>query len=199
MNKSRLALAVAAALGATAMTVSPGTANADKDRGTYLAGDIHNHTTCSDGSTSMQKLVKKATDKIDTPFGLDWFVQAGHGNSGGTRNCTLVEDESLSTPAYPFIPGTGPNTTCAASLGVANVKGDLQPNNNPPGYMWRWQSVQEYEYPLLEYLSALKGLPLFQGIESIVAGHEHTSMSVITGQMPREIRTATLPTTPGPL
>ena len=63
----------------------------------------------------MQKLVKKATDKDDTPWGLDWFVQAGHGGSGN-RNCTLVEDESLATPAYPFLcrrqPTTslGPNT-----------------------------------------------------------------------------------------
>jgi len=36
-------------------------------RGTYVAGDFHNHTTCSDGSISMQKLVKKATDRVDTP------------------------------------------------------------------------------------------------------------------------------------
>ena len=84
---------------------------ATKTAGRYVAGDFHNHTTCSDGAISLQKLVKKATDKVDTPWGLDWFVQAGHGNSGGTRNCTLTEDASLDTPAYPFIPGTGPGTT----------------------------------------------------------------------------------------
>ena len=78
-----------------------------KTPGTYVAGDFHNHTTCSDGSISMQKLVKKSTDKIDTPWGLDWFVQAGHGGSGN-RNCTLVEDATLATPAYPFIAGKGP-------------------------------------------------------------------------------------------
>src|SRR5262249_54438060 len=65
--------------------------------------------------------------------------------------------------------------------------------------MWRWQSVQEYEYPLLEYLSALKGLPLFLGLESIVAGHEHSSMSVITGQMPKGLDADDLPTFPGPI
>ena len=54
----------------------------------------------------MQKLVKKATDRIDTPWGLDWFVQAGHGGNGN-RNCTLVEDATLATPAYPFIAGRG--------------------------------------------------------------------------------------------
>ena len=59
-----------------------------------MAGDFHNHTTCSDGSISMQKLVKKATDTGETPWGLDWFVQAGHGGNGN-RNCTLAEDETL--------------------------------------------------------------------------------------------------------
>ena len=40
--------------------------------------------------------------------------------------------------------------------------------------MWRWQSIQEFQYPLIEYLNALKGLPLFLGIETVVPGHEHT-------------------------
>jgi hypothetical protein len=198
-SKSQIAVAVAAALGATAIATAPGTASAGKTSGKYVAGDFHNHTTCSDGSISMQKLVKKATDKVDTPWGLDWFVQAGHGNSGGTRNCTLVEDDSLSTPAYPFITGTGPQTTWANSIGAANVKGDQPGTGNVSSYMWRWQSVQEYQYPLIEYLNAYKNLPLFVGLESIVAGHEHSSMSVITGQIPLSLDTAPLPTSPGPL
>ena len=37
-------------------------------------------------------------------------------------------------------------------------------------------------------------MPLFLGLESVVAGHEHTSMSVITGQMPAAIDSANLPT-----
>ena len=61
-SKSQIALAVAAALGTTAIATAPGTASAGKPAGTYVTGDFHNHTTCSDGSISMQKLVKKATD-----------------------------------------------------------------------------------------------------------------------------------------
>ncbi len=88
-----------------------------------MAGDIHNHTTCSDGSISMQKLVKKSMDKTDTPWGLDWFVQAGHGGSGN-RNCTLVEDATLATPAYPFVAGRGRRTTtCARRTGVTTDQG----------------------------------------------------------------------------
>ena len=66
------------------------------------------------------------------------------------------------------------------------------PNQN----MWRWQSIQEFQYPLIEYLARYKNLPLFLGVETVVAGHEHTSMSVITGQMPAALDTATLPTAP---
>jgi len=51
-SRTQIALAVSAALGATAMSALPGIANAEKDRdrgnGTYVSGDFHNHTTCSD-------------------------------------------------------------------------------------------------------------------------------------------------------
>jgi len=68
-----------------------------KPAGTYVTGDFHNHTTCSDGSLSMQKLI----DKSVKTFGLDWFVQADHGGSSA-RNCTLRED-----PFEPVAPALG--------------------------------------------------------------------------------------------
>ena len=162
--------------------------------GTYVAGDFHNHTTCSDGSTSMQRLIKKL-DRQDgrEPWGLDWFVQAGHGGSGN-RNCTLVEDASLATPAYPFVMGQDPQTRWEAS-GVI-PKGDVS-GTSPNRNMWRWQSLQEFQYPLIEYFNAYLNRPLFLGVESVVAGHEHTSMAVITGQMPAAIDTTPLPTHAG--
>ena len=196
-SQSPITLAAAAALSAVALSPSAATA-APKTPGKYVAGDIHNHSTCSDSSTSMQKLVKKSTDKIDTPWGLDWFVQAGHGGSG-SRNCTLAEDASLATPAYPLVYSTtgvlqGPTTTWQNSNPPKTVKGTV--SGTPPSQnMWRWQSVQEHQYPVLEYLASLKNLPMFMGVESVVAGHEHTSMSVITGQMPSTIDSNPLPAT----
>ena len=189
---------VGGSAGTAGMAGSAGTAgtagSAPTTVGQYVAGDFHNHTTCSDGTISMEKLVKKVTDKTaDSPWGLDWFVQAGHGGNGN-RNCTLVEDATLATPAYPYIATQGPTTTWEAS-GVT-PKGDASgttPNKN----MWRWQSIQEFQYPLIEYLNAYKNLPLFIGIETNGPGHEHISMSVITGQVPSSIDTKTLPTTPG--
>ncbi|HEY8880652.1 MAG TPA: hypothetical protein VIN03_23980 [Roseateles sp.] len=194
-TKSQIALAAVAALG-SAVVIAPTVATAaGKTAGKYVSGDFHNHTTCSDGSISMQKLVKKVTDKVETPWGLDWFVQAGHGGNGN-RNCTLVEDATLSTPAYPYVAGQGPTTTWSNSIGAANLKGNGG-GVGGTGNMWRWQSIQEYQYPVLEYLSVQKNLPLFIGLESVVAGHEHSSMSVITGQMPASIDSITLPNAPG--
>jgi len=171
-----------------------------KAAGTYVAGDFHNHTTCSDGTISMAKLVKKATDRGETPWGLDWFVQAGHGGNGN-RNCTLVEDATLTTPAYP-VNATfplGPNTTWDA-FGLT-PKGDVSLNVPPPPgvttrNMWRWQSVQEFQYPLIEYFNTFKNLPLFLGLETIAPGHEHVSMSIISGQIPNGLEAATLPAAP---
>ena len=202
-SKNQIALAVATALGATAMGIASGTASAGKSgktQGTYVSGDFHNHTTCSDGSISMQKLVKKATDKDDAPWGLDWFVQAGHGGNGN-RNCTLVEDATLATPAYPLAFSTtgvfqGPTTTWQKSNPPVQPKGAVS-GTAPSQNMWRWQSIQEFQYPLLEYLSAFLNEPLFIGVESVVAGHEHSSMSVITGQMPAAIDSARLPSSAG--
>ena len=193
-SKSRIAKAIAAMVGAGGVVGLPMTAAAvDRTPGTYVTGDFHNHTTCSDGSISMQKLVKKSTDTTDGNFGLDWFVQAGHGGSGN-RNCTLAEDETLATPAYPVIPGQGPTTTWVNS-GVT-VKGNVS-GAGATRNMWRWQSIQEFQYPLIEYLGQAKSKPLFLGIETVVPGHEHTSMSVITGQIPAALATRPLPTSPG--
>ncbi len=141
LSKSPIALAVATALGAATMIAAPNAADANERLGQYVTGDFHNHTTCSDGSISMQKNVDKSIERA--PWGLDWFVQAGHGGSGN-RNCTLVEDETLATPAYPFrsgptpfdVPTTnpvnpspsqymGPQTRWSQSIGNAAIKGNV--------------------------------------------------------------------------
>ena len=203
-SKSRIAVTVATVLSAATVAGFTTTAQAAKPAGKYLAGDFHNHSTCSDGSTSVQKKVKKSMDRIETPWGLDWFIQAGHGGNGN-RNCTLVEDESLSTPVYPYVAGQGPTTTWANSIGAAAVKGvtassgatstTLLSSQASPS-MWRWQSIKEFQYPLMEYLAALRNEPVFMGLESVVAGHEHTSMTVITGQLPSSMDGAALPSAP---
>jgi hypothetical protein len=188
-SKSQIALAALATLSmATPAMAGDDSGHKESHRtaaGKYVAGDFHNHTTCSDGSISMQKLVRKATGTAASGepdgWGLDWFVQAGHGGNG-SRNCTLTEDATLDTPVYPFT-GQGPNTTWQNTTPAIAPKG-LASGTAPNSNMWRWQSIQEFQYPLMEYLNAYKNKPLFIGTESVVAGHEHASMSVITGQIP---------------
>jgi hypothetical protein len=192
-SRTQIALAAAtavAAIGAVGTSSTVSAQSSGKTPGKYVAGDFHNHTTCSDGSISMRKLVSKSTDKAEGTFGLDWFVQAGHGGNGN-RNCTLVEDESLSTPAYPYT-GQGPTTTWQSTTPPIAPKG-LASGTAPNANLWRWQSIQEFQYPVVEYLSALKSVPLFIGVESVVAGHEHASMSVISGQIPLALDSAALP------
>ena len=194
-TKNQIVLAAVAAFGTVGISAAPTVASAaPKTPGKYVAGDFHNHTTCSDGSISMQKLVKKATDKTETPWGLDWFVQAGHGGSGN-RNCTLPEDATFATPAYPATT-QGPFTTWQTTTPAIQPKGNAS-GTSPNQQMWRWQAVQEYQYPLMEYLAAVRNEPLFIGVESVVAGHEHTSMGVITGQIPPSTFTTPLPSTAG--
>jgi hypothetical protein len=189
-TKNQVALAIAAAIGTGAVATVPTVAMAAKTPGKYVAGDFHNHTTCSDGSTSMQRLINGSLDT----WSLDWFVQAGHGGNGN-RNCLLAEDATLAAPAYPFT-GQGPNTTWLNTTPPVVIKGDVN-GSGVNRNMWRWQSLQEFQYPLIEYFNSAKNKPLFLGLESQTAGHEHTSMSVLTGQIPVEVETAPLPTTPG--
>jgi hypothetical protein len=197
-TQRQVALAAIAAVATAAISVSSDPVQAQSrtnaapgaTAGKYVAGDFHNHSTCSDGTLSMQKKVKKST----ATWGLDWFVQAGHGGNGN-RNCTLTEDASLATPNYPFT-NQGPTTTWANSIGSAALLGN---NAATSGNMWRWQSIQSFQYQVLEDWSVRKSVPLFMGLESVVAGHEHTSMSVITGQMPIGIDALTNGPTPNPI
>jgi hypothetical protein len=167
--------------------------------GRYVTGDFHNHTTCSDGTLSLKKLV----DKSVNTFGLDWFVQAGHGGNSA-RNCTLAEDPFEPVPpalglstAAPRPPGTfpsggqpaadvkGPNQTWESTLtgGVSRILGDVVLQGTARS-MWKWQEIQEFIYPVIEQESRNRDKPIFVGLEQVVPGHEHTSTAIIDGQLP---------------
>lgn len=174
---------------------------ATKPAGTYVSGDFHNHTTCSDGALSLQRLV----DRSVNAYSLDWFVQADHGGSSA-RNCTLREDpfepvapalglSSNSTGPYggsvtypsggqPASTGKGPNQSWTSTLpdGIAGVKGDGAAAAGKR--MWRWQEIKEFQYPVLEAESRKHQKPVWIGLETNNPGHEHTSTTILTGQLP---------------
>jgi len=100
---------------------------ANKKTGTYVSGDFHNHTTCSDGSLSIQKLVDKATGNKTGAFNLDWFVQTDHGGNS-PRNCTISED-----PFEPNVPALGLSTTSNAGTSPATTLSATSVNPYPAG------------------------------------------------------------------
>jgi hypothetical protein len=165
---------------------------ANKPAGKYVTGDFHNHTTCTDGTISLKKLVDKSTNT----FNLDWFVQSEHGGNGA-RNCTLAEDPfepvapalGLAVPptypsgGQPVASGKGPNQTWTATIGNAAIKGDVS-GTDAQRNMWRWQNIKEYSYPVLEKESRDRNKPIWIGLEQNAPGHEHVSSTILDGQLP---------------
>ena len=209
-NSPRLrqtALAVASLAAALSAVAPDLVLAADKAKtkaaGTYVTGDFHNHTTCSDGTLSVKKLVDKSAGSSAGAGNLDWFVQADHGGSS-TRNCTLSEDPftpvapalGLTNSATgPYPPATypgggqpastvkGPNQTWESTLpnGRADILGD---GTAVPKAMWRWQEIQSFQYAILEAESRARSKPIWIGLEQNAPGHEHISTTVLTGQLP---------------
>ena len=68
----------------------------DKPRGNpYVAGDMHNHNTCTDGSVSAGYLIDRSVAKGvtaggGTNFDLDWFTLGNHGGSGSAELPTKI-------------------------------------------------------------------------------------------------------------
>ncbi len=83
---------LAAAAGAVAVSSTPSVADS------YMAGDFHNHTPCSDGRSSVETMVQKAVQS----YGLEWLGAADHGGSS-PRDCRIDDPEGarlrLAAPA----------------------------------------------------------------------------------------------------
>jgi hypothetical protein len=202
---------IAAASSISSDVVSAAPKAKTKAAGTYVTGDFHNHTTCSDGSLSIQKLV----DKSARVYNLDWFVQADHGGSS-YRNCTLSEDPFEPVPSatglttsttgpwppatfpsggQPLSAGKGPNQAWEATLagGRTAIKGDLSETTvGAVKYknMYRWQEIKEYQYAVLEAEGRKRSKPIWIGLEQNAPGHEHISTTILAGQKPWPATTA---------
>jgi hypothetical protein len=184
----KAAATVALVLAATGAQASP-----------YVAGDMHNHNTCTDGSVSVGYSVDRAVGTGQYPsggnnFGLDWFTIGNHGGSGN-RDCRF------SDPAYDpnNTLGSGENGTATdangnprATLWTDTFGQTIQgttvnsllgtPNGNN---MWRWQNIEQVEYPILALRIPQYNKTLIEGLEWVTPGHEHTDAAIITGQYPK--------------
>lgn len=176
MKSNVMSAALAAAL------ASAGSASAaSKVPGEYLSGDFHNHTTCSDGSTSVRTLTRESLNY------LDWFIHVGH-SGRGSRNCNISDFLYINRDSE-YNRGLWINSL---PNGEDDIKGDetfdtvgrWNDRDVPVRAMWRWQSLQEYnlqgivderEFPGREDKIA------FLGLEWVVPGHEHSSNSISAG------------------
>ncbi|WP_315834009.1 hypothetical protein [Bradyrhizobium prioriisuperbiae] len=153
----------------------------------YVAGDMHNHNTCTDGSVSAGYSIDRAVASGVAAgggrnFDLDWFTLGNHGGSGN-RDCRF-SDTSANLPGDT-------TTTWNQTLGktidgitITSLKGT--PNGTgSSATMWRWQSIKEVEYPIIVNRTPMYNKVLVEGLEWIVPGHEHTDVAVIAGQNPR--------------
>jgi hypothetical protein len=89
-----------------------------RGHGGYVAGDIHNHTTYSDGSTSSLTLIDMSVNE----FGLDFFCQSGH------EHCSvaIIGDQ--------FKKRKGKRN--ALGLSEFEYRFDMEDNDTSSGYGW---------------------------------------------------------------
>ena len=152
----------------------------------YVAGDMHNHTTCTDGTVATSYLLNRALGAGTTNgipnFNLDWFTHGNHGGSGN-RDCRF-SDTSANLPGNTTTYWTDTLGQTIQDITITSIKGNV-PNPPPPrAAMYRWQSIREVEYPIIIAKSKEFKKVAIEGLESIVPGHEHSDTAVINGQFP---------------
>ncbi|MFN3615079.1 MAG: hypothetical protein ACK4WC_11040 [Rubrimonas sp.] len=187
MSKTTMNAAVATLLcgvSAAALSWAPASAQSAAERyadrlnaqGNYLTGDKHNHTTCSDGTTSIRTLVDQST----VVYGLDWFAQTGHGGAYN-RDCRFDDIQTGNVVPLTNYGASNPRQLWIDTIGREGIKGDPTGSATAPN-MWRWQSLMEYAYPDVHNAGRIANKTTWLGLESIVPGHEHVSMGVLGNQ-----------------
>ncbi|MFL5281524.1 MAG: hypothetical protein ACJ8AW_11150 [Rhodopila sp.] len=197
-------LALGLAGGASAQDWVPAKPLAQKTT-PYVAGDMHNHNTCTDGSVGASYAIDRSVGTgTYAPtagsailgggknFNLDWFTLGNHGGSGN-HDCRFSDGAGFNIGQ----PQTTWNQTLGQAInadGVANGPNSItvssllgtQPSGAPTSssVMWRWQNIRDFEYPILLERSKKYQKVLIEGVEWVVPGHEHTDVAVITGQFP---------------
>jgi len=150
----------------------------------YVAGDMHNHTTCTDGSVSTSYLLDRTlgagTNNGVVNFNIDWFTHGNHGGSGN-RDCRF-SDSSANLPGDTTTLWTATLGQTIQGITINQLLGDAKAASS--GNMYRWQSIRDVEYPILIAKSQAYKKVVIEGLETIVPGHEHTDTTVINGQFP---------------
>jgi RecQ family ATP-dependent DNA helicase len=158
--KLDLGAALRGALGLTAAVALalPGPARAcdseDRD-GKFLAGDFHQHSCYTDGSTPFDYEMSR-----NDMFGLDWWANSEHGGARSRDGDGFFWDDPAHHPA-------------GVILGDVSMSGGHQ-------NMYRWQSLRDFVFPdVLKARAAYPHKRVFSGLEWNVPGHEHSSTGIV--------------------
>jgi hypothetical protein len=146
----------------------------------YMSGDFHNHTTCTDGSVSLKHMITRSISN----FGLEWMATADHGSTSGPtiRDCRFDAAVGVDPVAPQFWDQTLGQTIDGVT--ITAFKGDVS-NANGHRQMWRWQQIDDFVYQTVAQLSATLNNPMiYVGLEHQAPGHEHVSSTVLGAQTP---------------
>ena len=132
--------------------------------GAWLAGDFHQHSYFTDGSFTVDTVLRKGFE-----YGLGWAANSEHGGSGwrsgdGTPWSERDDREILGDEAF--------------SEREVEVNGEKLTKKFQ--VMWRWQSLTDFAYRIIrqirnEYPEKLAAT----GLEWNVPGHEHCSVGIV--------------------
>ncbi len=160
---------------ATLWVIGPGAgrsrASSASSPGRWMCGDSHQHTTYSDGLNPI-----RTVNYMNYKYGLDWWANSDHGGGFTKDGYGPILSQGFDTGKYArywddrnvYPPG--------------NILGDVS-RSFGHRKMWRWQSIRDYEFAdLLRARSVYKKRVIVQGLEWNVPGHEHASVTVLTGQ-----------------
>ncbi len=155
MNKF-MYLGVTVAIALAAQAGSAVASERDRDHGGHwLAGDFHQHTLYTDGSTSFDYVMSR-----DDMYGLDWWANSEHGGARTYDGNGAYWDNTLVYPA-----GT--------------IKGDVAMSGGHQ-VMYRWQSLRDFVWPdILRNRALYPQKRILSGLEWNVPGHEHCSTGIV--------------------
>jgi hypothetical protein len=164
VNKARMQYPATSGVIVTLLCLCPHAAagaGSQDDAGRWLAGDMHNHSFLTDGNWPPRQVIEKGLSS----FGLDWIVNSEHGGAYTRNPLGLCWDD----------PGVEPATL---------FRGDVRMGQDNHRLMWRWQSLYECSYPLVEQARhdpRFAGKPIMQGVEFNAPGHAHASVGILAG------------------
>jgi hypothetical protein len=156
-----ISLVVAAGLFILLTGVSPAAADNEKERqeknqGKWMTGDFHTHTFLTDGVHTEADVFSHAFNV----FGLNWIANSEHGGAYATNPDGIYWDDPSISP---------PTVFDGDPIMVSGHRA-----------MWRWQSLQDYSFPLIQELrDEYKKKGIIQGVEWNCPSHEHASVGIV--------------------